>query len=209
MRSGSQALTSAFLALCISTGCSLLPDPPPAPARHDFGPSGDNAAALPWPEAEVIAPEWLQDSALHYRLLYANPTEIRAYTRDSWVAPPPELLANRLNGGPRAGSRRLTVKLRSFEQVFDRPGHSRVVMAFHASLTPTQDGAPIAERDFRFESPTSTADAPGALSQFPVLIEKAMAALREWALQPLHSMEAGRIDGSPNLAGMAIQPTVR
>ncbi|MFM8442217.1 MAG: hypothetical protein ACKN9W_02615 [Methylococcus sp.] len=209
MRSGSQLLAAAILALLFVSGCSLLPEAPPSPARHDFGPMRADAAPLPWSEAEVTAPEWLQDSALHYRLLYANPTEIRAYTRDSWVAPPPELLANRLNGGPRTGSRRLTLKLRSFEQVFDRPGHARVVMAFHASLTPTQDGAPIAERDFRFESPTSTADAPGALSQFPVLIEKAMAALREWALQPLHSMEAGRIDGSPNLAGMAIQPTVR
>lgn len=182
MRSGSPLVAAAILALFFSTGCSLLPEPPPLPARHDFGPVRAEASPLPWSEAEVTAPEWLQDSALHYRLLYANPTEIRAYTRDSWVAPPPVLLANRLNAGTRGGPRRLTLNLRNFEQVFDRPGSSRVVMQCHAGLGPGTVGAPVAERDFSFAMTTPTGDAAGAFSQFPTLIEKAVAALRDWAL---------------------------
>lgn len=182
MKSGSQILAATILALFFVSGCSLLPEPPPSPARHDLGPMRAEASPLPWSEAEVTAPEWLQDSALHYRLLYANPTEIRSYTRDSWVAPPPVLLANRLNAGPRGGSRRLTVNLRNFEQVFDRPGNSRVVIHIHTALDPGAGGAPVAERDFRFAMTTPTGDAAGALSQFPALIEKAVAALRNWAL---------------------------
>lgn len=182
MRLGPQLVAAAILALLFVSGCSLLPEPPPPPARHDFGPMRADASPAPWSEAEVTAPEWLQDSALHYRLLYANPTEIRAYTRDSWVAPPPVLLANRLNAGPRGGARRLTIHLRNFEQVFDRPGHSHVVMQFRAGLGPRAGGAPVAERDFRFEMTTPTGDAAGAFNQYPALIEKAMAALRDWAL---------------------------
>jgi cholesterol transport system auxiliary component len=176
-------LADAGLLTLALAGCSVLPKPPPAPARHDFGPTRGSLAALPWSQAEVVTPEWLLDSAMHYRLLYASPTELRSYTRDSWVAPPSELLANRLNAGQRSGTRRVTVTLQNFEQVFDRPGNSSVVMRFHARADSGGAGTTAAEWDFRFEMATPTGDAAGALRVYPQLIQKAEAALRAWVIQ--------------------------
>jgi cholesterol transport system auxiliary component len=171
-----------LLSLPILWSCSLLPNRPEPPAVHDFGPFSPITTGYPWTQAEVIAPDWLQDSQIHYRLLYARSTEVRSYSRDSWVAPPAVLLAQRFNGSQRSGNYRLHIELQSFEQIFERPGHSRVVLTFRAAADPSDKRGPVTERDFHFALPTPTADAPGALQTFPRLIKLAENALREWVL---------------------------
>lgn len=174
------------------SSCSVLPNRPEPPAVHDFGPFQPATPGHPWTRVEVTAPDWLQDARLHYRLLYARSTEVRSYTRDGWVAPPAVLMAQRLDGGRRNGRYRLHIELQNFEQLFERPGQSRVVLAFRATAEPIDKNGTAAERDFHFSLPAPTADAPGALQTFPRLIELAENALRAWVLALESSSLPGR-----------------
>ena len=168
------------LLLAMLAGCSLWPEGPEPPSRHDFGPFAANRQSFPWSGVIVTSPEWLEDTGIDYRFLYANPTERHSYTRDQWVAAPGQLLQQRLNRGQRPGGPRLRIDLEEFEQVFDRPGQSRVVMALKATIQTGASADNRAARDFRFESPTPTADAAGALQVFPILIRQAEATLSDW-----------------------------
>lgn len=170
------------LLLHVLAACSVLPERPAPPALHDFGPGPPAPRDWPWAVAEVTAPEWLQDPGIHYRLLYAQPTELRSYSRDRWVAPPAVLLAQRFNGGRRTGQARLRIELQTFEQVFDQPAQARVTLGFRAVAEGAGQGGQPAEQAFAFTLPTPTADAAGALQTFPRLLARAEAALRDWVL---------------------------
>ena len=162
--------------------CSVWPERPEPPALHDFGVARPGDSGFPWSEAEVTAPEWLQDTRLRYRLLYSRPTEVRSYSRDRWVAPPAALLAQRLNDSHQIGSCRLRIELQSFEQIFAHPGDSRVTLVFQAMAYSNGKDKPVAERSFRFDLQAPSADAAGAVQSFPRLIERAISALRDWAM---------------------------
>lgn len=160
-----------MLSLAVSA-CSLLPERPPQPALHDFGAAGA-AAPAPWSSVDVDAPDWLQNDRLQYRLLYAKPTELRSYTLDRWIAPPPALLEQRLKAGRSANGYRLRIELQAFEQVFDRPGRSHVMIRLRAET-------PAAAKTFQFEQPTASPDAAGAVQAFAQTISRAVAQLRAW-----------------------------
>ena len=168
------------LLLAMLAGCSLWPEAPEPPSRHDFGPFAANQQSFPWSAVIVTSSEWLEDTGIDYRFLYANPTERHSYTRDQWVAAPAMLLQQRLNRGQRPGGPRLRIDLEEFEQVFDRPGQSRVVLALKATIETGASASNLAARDFRFESLTPSADAAGALRVFPILIRQAEVALSDW-----------------------------
>jgi cholesterol transport system auxiliary component len=126
--------TSAWLSLLIMAvpACSVLPERSPQATVHDFGPWQGDETRAHWSTVEITAPDWLQEDRIRYRLLYANPTAVRFYTQDRWVAPAPALLAQRLRAAAGRDGYRLLVELQSFEQVFDRPGHSSVIVDFRA-----------------------------------------------------------------------------
>ncbi|MGZ8200191.1 MAG: ABC-type transport auxiliary lipoprotein family protein, partial [Methylosarcina sp.] len=67
------------------TGCTLTPQ---QPAVHDFGASHAEPynKLVTRPDISVEAPKWLQDNRIRYRLLYAEPTRVRFYTMDRWIA---------------------------------------------------------------------------------------------------------------------------
>ncbi|QJD28671.1 ABC-type transport auxiliary lipoprotein family protein [Methylococcus geothermalis] len=152
--------------------CSLLPERPPPAALHDFGIAAA-AAPAPWSAVEVDAPDWLQTDRLQYRLLYANPTELRAYALDRWIAPPPALLEQRLKAERNGSGYRLRIELQSFEQVFDRPGSSHVTIRFRAET-------PTADKTFQLDQPTASPDAAGAVQAFAQAIDRAVTQLRTW-----------------------------
>jgi cholesterol transport system auxiliary component len=184
MTTSARPLFLLFGLLLACSGCTLWPEAPDPPALHDFGPYSSGQHDFPWSGVIVSGPEWLEDTGIDYRLLYANPTERRSYTRDRWVAAPALLLQQRLNRGERPGSPLLRIELEDFEQVFDRPGQARVVMALKAAIEyPAASGDKPVEKAFRFESPTASADAAGALQAFPMLIRQAEGALSDWVRQ--------------------------
>lgn len=174
----------AFMLSLLLPACSVLPDRPPSPALHDFGlgerASSGHAGDAPWTGVTVEAPEWLQSENIRYRLLYSEPTRVRFYSQDRWIAPPPALLAQRLSlysGGKGHG---LKIKLLEFEQVFDGPRQARMTLVFRALAYRPGEEAAIGEKLFRFARPTVGADAQGAVAAAHGLVEEAAKSLEDW-----------------------------
>jgi cholesterol transport system auxiliary component len=169
------------------SACSLFQDRPFSPALHDFGSnekltatqSGDSKATT-WSTVSVEAPEWLQNEDIRYRLLYADPTRVRFYAQDRWLASPSSMLAQRLsivNGGQ---GWRLKIRLLEFEQVFDEPQSARVILAFRASVLRPASEEIVGEKLFSLSLSSSTADAKGAVTASAILVDDALSTLQTW-----------------------------
>jgi cholesterol transport system auxiliary component len=175
----------AALLLC---ACGALPEPPALPALHDFGPP---PAARDAPGASAIvvdavtAPSWLAGSPIHYRLLYDEPTRLRAYAQNVWVAPPAEMLRQRLqvafdrSGAQAAPARRLRVRLLDFEQEFSSPSSAGVRLRALARLHAADD-ALLAQRLFSVRVATSP-DVQGALAGSSQAAEELLAQIVQWS----------------------------
>jgi cholesterol transport system auxiliary component len=165
------AVVSSLLA-----GCSVGPQPREAVATYDFGiapaaPAGD---ALP-PSliaGEVTAPAWLDTPALVYRLAYRDAAQPLPYASSRWVAPPAQLLAQRMRSelaarqpqsGPAAGKGELVlaVELAHFSHVFDSPTASRALVQAHATVSAAGRRSVVGRRTFVIEVPAASHDAHG------------------------------------------------
>ncbi|MCU0734742.1 MAG: PqiC family protein [Methylotetracoccus sp.] len=191
----SRLLTACLLLLA---GCQVLPARPPLPALHDFGPAPPSAGeAPPWSAVSVDAPEWLQDPMICYRLLYAQPTQVRFYALDRWVASPPDLLAHRWASSRAAEGYELKIELQGFEQVFERPDQSSVSLRFHAEAVDPVRGHSVAERVFRLSQPTRSANAAGAVEAFSRLVSQAAAQVSDWMAKLPPSEHLGTQPSAP------------
>lgn len=172
------ALVAALLA-----GCSLLPKPAPPPALHDFGPATSAPAATGVPaQATVSAPAWLDGSGIYYRLIFSDPTQLRVYADNRWLAPPAELLQARLQAtfaGGRAGGYRLHVNLLDFEQEFDSAQSAQVSVRAVAQLQSLASGATVAQRLFAVSVPASP-DVQGAVQGASRAADELLAQLVQW-----------------------------
>ncbi len=182
MRPWLSRLTLPIVLLALS-GCSLLPPHAAPPRYHDFGPPvTEHVANTTLYLREVSAPAWLDNGAIHYRLLTTDPTQLRAYATGRWIAAPSRLLAQRLrdqlpgSGLPHYG---LRVELERFEQDFDTTDHARAVMQIHAVIT-RADGAVVAVHEFTFSTPT-TPDISGAITGLAALAQQATEAILAWS----------------------------
>lgn len=147
-------------------------------ARFDLashiGSSSDNNLS-PLPVALDIRPAIrLEGTAMHYRLLYQNPAQIQHYAQSAWVAPPADLLRQRLGRlllipemqHVARGSCWLLLELDEFEQNFSSQQQSEGVIAARLSLLSPQGR--VKSENVRFAVPSATANAQGgvmALSQ--------------------------------------------
>lgn len=178
-----RSLALIWLIFAVLPGCSVWPEAPEPAALHDLGPYRPKRDAFPWSQAILTSPDWLKDTGIDYRLLYARPTERRSYTRDRWVAPPGALLQQHLNNGLDPSGPRLRIELQDFEQIFDRADSARVVMVVQATAEASHSDMKAANQAFRFEAPAASPDAAGALQAFPILIRKAEDELTHWVEQ--------------------------
>lgn len=171
----SRALLWAIL--LIGTGCSLGAKSVPV-ALHDLGPARH-------PEKAVLAggldaPVWLWDDRIRYRLLYADASAIRFYAQDRWEAPPPALLEPQLNFVGKRQDINLQIRLTEFEQQFDTPQKSRVILGLQIEARSLKTHQVIGKRDLKLEQATATANAAGAISAFIVLTHQAVAEIQDW-----------------------------
>lgn len=167
--------------MAVVPGCSILPERPPTPAIHDFG-QAIQTAGLPQNGAAMVAvsaPEWLMDDQIHYRLAYDDPTRVRFYNLDRWLASPPSLLAQYLSSGMTGGIR-MHVRLLDFEQIFDTPNTAHVLMRFRATIRPPGDTSESHERRFQLSRACTTPDARGAVTAFALMVGDAEGQLRAW-----------------------------
>jgi cholesterol transport system auxiliary component len=128
------------------TACALIPPRAAPVVQRDLGPlpsvANASRAGPPRPLAApgtVSAVDWLDNTAIYYRFLYNEPTRVRRYALNRWIAPPSEMLQARLrqllveqNTQPEGAE--LDLRLLRFEQVFDAPGRARAIVETAVSL---------------------------------------------------------------------------
>ena len=177
----------AIAIVLIFPGCSLFPERAYSPALHDFGPStkfvdckSPGSLGSTWSTVSVEAPEWLQNENIRYRLLYIDPTRVRFYALDRWLAFPTAMLAQRLSADGCHNGWPLSIRLIEFEQVFDGPQTARVILVFHAYVHPPASEEIIGDKVFSFSLPTATADAKGTIGASVILVDEAVNSLRSW-----------------------------
>ena len=145
------------------SACALSPSRQITTAAYDFGPvqAFQHAAASPRLSGRIVvdsvtAPAWMDNSSMYYRLAYQNAASPQRYAESRWVMSPAALLAARLesrvaqasegmvvraSNSPR-DEHNLTMELDEFDQIFDGPDRSRVVIALRATLR-SSDGSRI------------------------------------------------------------------
>jgi cholesterol transport system auxiliary component len=197
-------LTLAVIAL---TGCHLLERPSDtAKTAFDFGiPEPRESLSAPkmlsvnLVVANVVAPGWMDNSSMYYRLTYRNAAIPLAYANSQWVMSPAALLTQRLrwtlgagNDGDRrkSGSTREVYRLRGeliqFEQIFDRPEQSRGVLRLRAILEGDRDGH-WTQRTFMIEKPAPTPDAVGGVKALSLCAEELLDSVSEWVAGELQN----------------------
>lgn len=158
-------LLVALVGIVMLGACGGGPRLPEA-ARYDLGiPVTAGAAALPLKSLDVQSVSWLSGSAMHYRLVHAEPLQRQSFLESRWAAPPGELLESflkrRLVASGDGGGCRLQLALDELEQGFDDAQRSQVVMELRASLLAPRGGDILARRAFRIQKAATSADARG------------------------------------------------
>lgn len=178
------ALLPLFLGGCLS---GVLPEPPPPPLTYDLGPLPDEEPArlgLPFRLENVDAPSWLRVRNIHYRRLDEHPAAFRSYTRNQWIAPAPELFAERLEdllarAAPESSGEWLSLRLTlaAFEHVYTADGESYVVAQARASY----DDFDGRTRSRQFEQRrAAAASVDGATAALPVVAEALLDDVLDW-----------------------------
>jgi cholesterol transport system auxiliary component len=170
-----------FFLISVSTGCSIRPTIH-QPSIHDLGLAVQQAGQhqVAWKISSVDAPVWLWDDRIRYRLLYADPTQVRFYAQDRWIAPPPALLEQRLAPLAKAQDYVLQINLLNFEQQFTVPEQAKVILSFHVTAHSSKNSEAANERYFLLQMPTSTANAAGAVDGFTKLTAQASDEIQQW-----------------------------
>ncbi|MEC4749371.1 hypothetical protein [Methylomicrobium sp. Wu6] len=155
-----------------------------APALHDFGvsnaPPGQSLQNPASPEINVFAPKWLSDDRIHYRLLYDQPTRVRFYNLDQWIAPPQELLKLQLASGGLNPNYSLVIHLLNFEQQFEAPGSASVLLRFSTDVFAAGSKNKLGAQEFVLRSGKVSPDAQGAIKGFAELAEQANQRIHAW-----------------------------
>lgn len=150
------------------------------PAMHDLGLSGAPHETVGVAQITVTAPEWLADYHIHYRLLYNASTQVRAYSLDRWLAPPPELLQQRLLVDGVARSYPLEIELLEFEQQFFSPRQAQVSLRLVARVYSKGEHKLIAARQFALQKASLSPDAKGAVTALADLVKQVSGQLGVW-----------------------------
>lgn len=185
------AAASATLALSACAGSQV----PANKAVYDFGPAtalpAVSAPAFTGPLAlaDVSASLALDSTAVQYRLVYANPLELRPYALARWTMPPAKLIQQRVRStlsargpvlAPGVGSPAyiLKLELEEFSQVFNAPDNSQGVMQLRATLL--KDNSLAAQRSFSAQAPAATADAAGGVRALSTAADEVAKQLSDW-----------------------------
>lgn len=176
-----------ILIFYLLSGCTVFHKSQSSISVYDFGiqPSRHTRNMLQQPEkqrksiliAEAVAPSWLDNNAIHYRLLYHNPTQSYTYANSRWIATPTAILTQQIRNRIVSNTNEqvikdsstakadyvLNIELEEFTQVFDTVTESYVVIGLRASLIERNSRHLFAQKDFRMNERTPTADAAGAV----------------------------------------------
>jgi len=180
-------MRTGLLGFALLLGGCLSQPSAPEPARYDLG-IGPAAEAThvrtnTSPSAVHVrtsARSWLDHTAMHYRLAYVDDMRTLSYAYARWVAPPVELIAQRLRhrlaqtGSPSPLD--LEIELQEYVQVFDTPTRSVGRVAVDVRLS----GASSGEASFTEEAVAPTPDAGGGVRALAAATDALVARIIDW-----------------------------
>lgn len=191
-------LPYTFAGMLLLAGCSILPQQASPPALHDFGPPA-SVTPLVQPKGlvdeSVTSATSLADTAIHYRLLYDDPTRLHTYADNRWIAPPAELLQTRLQmafshagvsaGAPSDRTRyRLQLEILDFEQIFETPRSAHVSVHIEARLQDIVSGLTLAQHSFIITQATA-ANVQGAVQGYANITVQLLLQVAQWTAKEL------------------------
>ncbi len=135
----------------------------------------------------------LEGNAVLYRLVYADPQQLKPYALTRWSMPPAQLISQRLRQhlgqrravvvpGEATAQLNLRLVLEEFSQVFDSEGQSHGLVRLRATLTQRNTGGEtlLAQQSFMVQQPAPTPDAIGAVRALTVASDRAVSQVTEW-----------------------------
>jgi cholesterol transport system auxiliary component len=155
---------------------------------------------------DVEAPVALENTAVLYRLGYADAQQLRPYAQARWGMAPAQLLRARLRAllGQRRsvltpldavapGTLTLRVELEEFSQWFETATSSAALVRVRATLgrsgspgspgNPAIPAKPVAQTSFVVQSPSSSADAAGGVRAMAQATDALVQQLDTWLQQ--------------------------
>lgn len=165
-----------------------------APAPAVSGQAG-NADRGTLQIAQIVVPQWLDGTAMYYRLDYEADGRLASYANSDWVAPPASLLEPLLQKtildagrwraviGPRDPATPdvvLQIRLDDFSQSFSQPHAGTGVLDATATLISNRDEHVVAQRRFHLEIRAPTPDAQGGAKALGEASAKFADELRAW-----------------------------
>lgn len=184
---------SVLLLVSLLAGCAdWLPNRRPPPAVvHDLGwlPAPAAVTLVEIPVVAVESPPWLNEPPLRYRHVGSDPTALLRYPDDYWVAPPRELLLDRLQqhllasrhvaARPNSPRYRLEVRLLRFEQEHDGL-RSEAIVSLQAQLLDPRNRRQFASPAIEARVADPTPGAIGAVRGLGHATDQAIAELMAW-----------------------------
>ncbi|HET7687014.1 MAG TPA: ABC-type transport auxiliary lipoprotein family protein [Candidatus Macondimonas sp.] len=182
-----------LMSVSLLVGCAdWLPNRRPPPAvPHDLGwlPPPTPIALEEIPVVAVESPPWLSESALRYRQAGSDPTALRRYPDDYWVAPPRELVLDRLQQyllasrhiavRPNSPRYRLEVRLLRFEQ--EQHGlRSEAIVSLQALLLDPRNRRQFASPAIEARVASPSPGAAGAVRGLGQATDQAIVELMGW-----------------------------
>ena len=193
-----------FPAILALGGCAFL-EKPLRPVVYDFGPgvqAAATAAAAQLPLLtllEVEASGALDNTAVLYRLVYANAQQLLPYAQARWSMPPAQLLRQRLreslaqrrsvlnpgDGNLTGAGMALRVELEEFSQLFEAADRSVGLLRLRATLVQNGVGGErlLGQRLVVVRRAAPTADAAGGVRALTDAAAAAAEEVESWLMQ--------------------------
>ncbi|HEX5488874.1 MAG TPA: ABC-type transport auxiliary lipoprotein family protein [Rhodanobacteraceae bacterium] len=166
----------------------------PAQTLHEHRGAGKSGEAI-LQIARIAAPEWLEGTAMYYRLDYQHDNRLSAYGRSDWIAPPASLLEPLVQsaiaagggwravlgpGNPANADTSLQLRLDDFSQRFSQPDRSAGVLDATATLVDHHGDRVVAQKHFHIEVAASTPDAQGGAQALGNASRQFVAQVQQW-----------------------------
>ncbi|SEL41445.1 ABC-type transport auxiliary lipoprotein family protein [Nitrosovibrio tenuis] len=148
---------------------------------------------------DVVAPIWLDSTAIQFRLAYHDLAQIYSYASNRWAATPAILLSQRIRSriamanhdgviSATEGARTdyvLRLELEEFTQIFDTADHSRAIVKLRASLIDRRTRLLMSQRSFSIEQSAPAPNASGAVRALTDASDNLIGTLIGWLVEEL------------------------
>lgn len=195
-----QCAAAALASLGVLGACGLRPAPRTPVALYDFGslqtgtPTVETRIAQVIVVQDPIAPLWLDNHDMFYRLAYDEPARLRRYGSSRWAISPVQLVGTLLRTRIGEATERgaairdyglesdywVWVELEEFNQFFDTEQTVRALVRLKVALNERRGRRLLAQRTFAADAACPSPNAQGAVVGLRVASERVVADVVDW-----------------------------